>query len=60
MGKITENCDLLGLKETQQYNYLNPQNPDAGVTITYSQGRRVSLMDPSQAICVSTSGRSRD
>lgn len=38
MGKMTDNCDALGLRETQEFKYLNPSYPAQGIAVTYSQG----------------------
>jgi centromeric protein E len=38
LGKLTENCDTLGIRETQEFKLLNPSYPELGLAVTYSQG----------------------
>lgn len=38
MGTITDNCDALGLQETQKIEYLDPSKPDIGIRVHYSGG----------------------
>lgn len=36
LGKVTENCDILGTLETQSIKLLNPTYPEMGISVTYS------------------------
>ena len=38
MGTLTENCDVLGTRETQHVSYLDPSRPSAGIRIDYGGG----------------------
>lgn len=38
MGTITDNCDILGLPETQTIQHIDSKDPDLGIRLHYSGG----------------------
>jgi hypothetical protein len=31
MGRVTDNCDALGLREAQSFNLIDSNNPEKGI-----------------------------